>query len=266
MRQVPPTKEKLFKRFKGGDGRALPDLLDSERSLLFDYVLRMTGQITKATDTVDEVFQSLNEDSLEATGSFTDLHLLLFTTARRFTADVWNAETPRLMNAALEGDVDGHEPSEKALRERQFYRPLDKSLRSLPGREREVVLLHARADFDWDEIAEIMGIGSALADRTFQEAMARIERDCPGLVGADQALAKMPAHPEPERSSQRTINLSMVMQGIKAKPVGLWSPMRIAIVIGIVVVAVLAITQPELFVRLFAAIRELLADGAGHGS
>ncbi len=265
MKQAQPAKEKLYRRVKSGDGRALPEILEAERPELFDFLLRMTGQVSKSTETVDEVFQSLNEDALDATGSYIDLRLMLFSTARRFTTDVWNAETPRLVNAALEGGSDVDQPTDKVQRERSFYRPLDKSLRGLPGREREVVLLRARGGFDWDEIAQVMGIGSTLIERTFVDGIARIERECPGVVGAEAALAKLPAHPEPMRSSQRTINLSMVMQGIKAKPVGLWSPLRFGVVaIGLGVVGIL-IFQPGLLTHLAAAVRGLLTEERGNG-
>ena len=99
------AKNKLFKRFKAGDGTSLLDLLESEREGLYDYLLRMTGQVSRSSDTVDEVYQSLTEtdETLNAIESCVDLRICLYKTARKFNADIWNADTAKLVNSLLEG-------------------------------------------------------------------------------------------------------------------------------------------------------------------
>ena len=36
-----PAKEKAYKKFKGGDGNALFELLEGERAELYDYLMRI---------------------------------------------------------------------------------------------------------------------------------------------------------------------------------------------------------------------------------
>lgn len=268
MRQEDPAKEKFFERLKDGDGHALAELLEGERPGVFDYCLRMTGQVSKSTDTVDEVYLSLNEDVLDTLGSYTDFKICLYLTARRFISDIWNADTTKLMNAAIEG-TDGDGGTDRANRERAAFRVLDKSVRGLPGRQRETLLLRVRAGFEWDEIAQILGAAPGQAEADFAAALAHVERECPGTAspeGAAAAVARMPAHPEPVRSSQRTINLSMVMQGIKAKPVGLWSPVRITVIAVLVVVVAILLFKPGLFQEMFAALKALAGGGEKSGT
>lgn len=252
MRGNQAAQERMFKKFQGGDVASLADLLEGERMPLYDYLMRMTGQISRSVDTVDEVFQSLNEETLETLDSYPDLKVLLFTTARKFNADIWNAETSKLANAAFEEPAKGSALDEKTLRERQGQALLDKALRSLPGMEREVLCLSARCQFDNAEIAEIMAVGEHQVEDKLAVALAKVESEYAATGGkAESALGKLPSHPIPPRSSQATVNLSMVMQGIKTKPVGLWSPLRIGVIVLVVLAVILWFVYPEAFTLPF---------------
>jgi len=209
--------------------KLLPELLDTERHPLYDYLMRMTGQVSRSADTVDEVYLTLTEEVLETIDSAAELRVVMYTTARKFNADIWNADTSKLANLALET------PSN-----------LDRVLRSLPGREREVTILRSRARFTSAAVAEIMGIQASEADSLYTKALSTLQQEGGPLEGeVASALQKMASHPVPERSSQRTMNLSMVMQGIKTKPVGLRSPARIAFVVLVIVAAVLWYLKPS---------------------
>lgn len=217
------VKEKLYKKALEGDANALTDLLEGEREGLYDFLLRMTGQISRSAESVDEVFQSLDEETLELYGTYPELRLCLYMTARKFNADIWNAETSRLMNQRLEGG-----PSEaKADADRQALAAIDRLLRSLGGREREPVVLRYISGFEPLQIAEVMGLPAAEVDALLATGLRRLAS---GGAKADVVvplLTRMPRHELPPRSSQMTVNLSVVMQGIKTKPAGLWSPSRV---------------------------------------
>ena len=51
-----PEKDKLFRLVLKGEQAALMDILEGERHELFDYLMRMTGQVTRSIESVDEVF------------------------------------------------------------------------------------------------------------------------------------------------------------------------------------------------------------------
>lgn len=261
MRGNNAAQERMFKKFRGGDIASLADLMEGERTGLYDYMMRMTGQISRSADTVDEVFQSLNEETLETIDQFSELKIMLYTTSRKFNSDIWNAETSKLANASFEVPVHSQALDEKTLRERQGQALLDKALRSLPGMEREVLCLSARGQFENSEIAEIMGVPEHQVEDKLAVAMTKVEGEYQATGGrAESALAKLPSHPLPVRSSQATVNLSMVMQGIKTKPVGLWSPVRLTLIGLLVVAAVLWFVYPELYTRIF---RSLRGNGGG---
>jgi RNA polymerase sigma factor (sigma-70 family) len=248
-------KEKLFRKFRGGDLRALSDLVDIERPELYEYLMRMTGEVSRSADTIDEVVQSVSDEALHELNTPLELRMLLYATARRLSADIWNADTSRLKNAALEQAADGDAASEQPLRERQAYLALDKALRNLGGREREVVTLRSRCNFEFYEIGDLLGLSADAAEQVFLSGMQRVDAECSGaVVGPESALQRMPAHPLPERTSQATMNLSMVMEGIKTKPVGLRSPARLLAFAAVLVFAAAYYLYPEFFKELAASV------------
>ena len=250
MRNEKKEREALFKRFKDGSPRALQELFAAERADLFDYLMRMTGQVSKSTDTIDELLSGLDDQSLKDIQTYSELRLMLFSTVRRFNSDAWNVDTSRLINAALETDGAG----DAARRDRVIILAVDRALRGLGAREREVVILRARARFEFPGVAAIAGIGERQAELSYADALSRLDHECPGAAKLEEIIEMLPNHPEPLRSSQRTINLSMVMNDIKAKPVGLWSPFRLMTLIVLLLLAVSFYVAPETFAKVASAI------------
>jgi DNA-directed RNA polymerase specialized sigma24 family protein len=245
---------KLFKRFKGGDSAALIDFLENERPKIYDYLMRMTGQISRSFESVSEVFQSIADG--EAKGDVDgaeELRCMLYVTARKFNADIWNAETSRLINPAIETGEEG-----SAARETVAFQALDKSLRNLKGVEREIVLLRSRCDFEFEGIAEIMTMDEADVENQFYRGMQRIDADCSGVVEQpEKMLTRMPSHPPPEHSNQATMNLSVMMHDIKTRPVRLWSPLRVFLMLIIIASATVYFVFP-------GKVRELLHVSPWH--
>lgn len=248
------AKDKLYRKFKGGDMTSLADLLEGERAGLYDFLVRMTGQISRSMDTIDEVFQSLNEDTLDTIETYAELKVCLYTTARKFNADIWNAETTRLMNPVLEGPPSAEFGSPAALKERQVRAAVDRQLRGLAGREREMVILSAMIGYDAAEAGEVMGLGEHEVAPLLEGGLRRFAGEG-GLSESAviKVLTDLPLHSAPPRSSQATVNLSMVMQGIKTRPAGLWSLSRLVLTgvfLLIVAVAAVRFTNPDAFQRV----------------
>jgi DNA-directed RNA polymerase specialized sigma24 family protein len=228
-----PSQEKFFRKFKAGSGTALLDMLEAERQDLYDYLMRMTGQVSRSADTVDEVFQSLSGEILETIAGY------------------------------VEFTVDADQLDERTLLLRQSDKALDRALRLLPGRERESVLLRTRGGFADAEVGEIMGLSTAEAQADASRGLRRIQADCPSPPGGyEVGLLRLPPHPAPMRSAQATMNLSEVMQGIKTKPVGLRSPARIAMLVVLLVACGAWLLFPKVYLRLFDLARHAAA-GSG---
>jgi hypothetical protein len=101
-----------------------------------------------------------------------------------------------------------------------------------------------------------MGLSADDAEQLFLSGMQRVDAECSGaVVGPESAIQRMPAHPLPERTSQVTMNLSMVMEGIKTKPVGLRSPARLITFAAVLVLAAAYYLYPQFFKELAASVR-----------
>jgi DNA-directed RNA polymerase specialized sigma24 family protein len=259
------AKEKLYRKFRGGDGGALVELLEGEREALYDYLLRLTGQMSRSYETIDEVFVALSDETVGTLDTYAELRTCLFVTARRFNADIWNADTARLREAELGESVGDEDELRRALQ------IVDRALRTLPGVEREAALLVGRLGFSRPEAAEIMSLSDTeveLREATgYQHIDAALLADTsPGDTPPDgftaaQLIARLPRHTLPPRSSQRTIDLSMVMQGIKTRPDGLGSPLRIALILFVGVAAGLLLFFRPMLGEMLAQLRGVFGDG-----
>lgn len=245
-------KTKLFRKIKAGEVGALIDFVDGERLVLYDYLLRMTGQVNRSIDCIDDALQAMHEEALATVESAHELRLLLYATARRLVSDIWRADTSSLKNASLEASPSQLSADDVIDRDLQGLRAVDKAFRALAGAEREAVSLRLRCGFEFNQMAQLMECSADAAEHLYLAGMQRIDAECPGLVvGPEASLERMPPHPLPERTSQATINLSMVMEGIKTKPEGLRSPRRIAAVLAILLLILAYLVYPHVFTEMF---------------
>lgn len=220
MRYRPPELEKQFRAFKSGNFDALDAVLDSERERLFDFLMRMTGQVSKSADTASEAIQAVrpvaeNEESLE------EFLVLLYRTARNFTIEIWNADTSRLENAAYESKLQG-----KPRKDIPHLVALEHIIRSLPPKQREILILHERYGFSPDEIAEITNFGVPEVEEIFAQALGVTEAAMTDhSERVPELMTKLHPFPEPEDCSQQTQNLSLVFKNLKKSsraPSGAW--------------------------------------------
>jgi RNA polymerase sigma factor (sigma-70 family) len=219
--------KKLFRKFRSGEPTALVEILESERQSLYDYMMRMTGQVQKSAETIEEVYLSLNEGVLTELETYEDLRLLLYTTTRKFSVDVWNANTSMLENSGILEQVESDPLGEEGLHQLKFQQDLDRGIRSLKPFERETVYLRLVVGMAFSEISDVVGnsqeaveSGYTTAVKALSESMGKNQDE------VEDGLHRICKHPMPPRSSPATVNLSMVMEGIKTKPSGVWSVKR----------------------------------------
>lgn len=224
--------KKLFRKFRNGEASALVEILESERQSLYDYMMRMTGQVQKSSETIEEVYLSLNEGVLTELQTYEDLRLLLYTTTRKFSADIWNANTSMLENSGILAEVESDPLGEEGLRHLKFQQDLDRGIRGLKPLEREVVYLRLVVGMAFSEISDVVGNSQDAVENAYALAVKALSES----IGKNQdeiedGLHRICKHPMPPRSSPATVNLSMVMEGIKTKPSGVWSVKRIAFMV-----------------------------------
>ena len=210
MRYRPADLEKYFKEFKSGEPDALDIILNSEKDRIFDYVMRMTGQLSRSAATTEEVLSVVtpvaeNEETLQ------DLLILLYKTARNFTIEIWNAETSRLENAAYSNSSGG-----KPVKNVDELLALEHVVRSLPPKQREILLLRERFGFSPDEISELTGYAAGDVEEIFAQALGVTEAALPEIADRVPELMTKILHFEiPEDAAMATQNLSMVFKDLK---------------------------------------------------
>ncbi len=252
-----PEKDKLFRLVLKGEQAALMDILEGERHELFDYLMRMTGQVTRSIESVDEVFSSLTRETIATLGSYGELKVCIFATARRFNADIWNADISILVNAALSNDKARHaDVIEVKVNNPKSALKADAAFRSLGGQQREAVLLSVITGFELAEISEITDQPIREVEQLISQGLVLLKQELGANTDVVEFMREhLVMHPRPVRSSQMTLNLSQLMQGIRTKPVGIWSPMRLTL-IGVVLALLVAwLVYPAAFTRMADAWR-----------
>jgi DNA-directed RNA polymerase specialized sigma24 family protein len=210
MRYRPPELRARFKAFKSGDDDALEEILQSEKTRLFDYIMRMTGQLSRSWDATNETINVVmpvadHEESLE------DLLVVLYKTARNFSLDIWNAETSRLENGSYGTSIGG-----KVDKTVTMLLALEHIVRSLPPKQREVLILHERLGFSPDEIADITSYPIGDVEEIFAQALGVTEAALTGdAEKVPEFMTKLHAFQIPEAEEQVTQNLSMVFKDLK---------------------------------------------------
>ena len=82
---------------------------------------------------------------------------------------------PEALPELAQALASGADP--RLLAERtELVAEVDRAIKSLPPRMREVVLLRLRADLAYREIAEALGIGEATARGHMRDALERIQK------------------------------------------------------------------------------------------
>ena len=205
--------EQLFAQFVDGDEEALFEFIELQRHTIFDYVLRMTGQSDRAISTVDDLMRTAL-GAAQRVDSGSALRLKLFAAARRFHVDAWGVETSHLLNLALEESDDrpGQVTELREIENKDTYLHLDKVIRHLEARDRELIWLTGIADFNVSQISQILGVSQTDLEHDVQEAWHRLseqsERDIEELKIFFETY---PLHPIPGGSDGDTMAISQMI-------------------------------------------------------
>ncbi len=246
MQYRPRELTKEYKDFQSGDLDALTRILSNERIRLFDYLMRMTGQLVKSEELADETINAVEfqADDIESLQEFL---VLLYKTARNFGRDVWNADTSKLENSAY---------AETSSKELQRLHSLETLLRSLPANERDVVLLRARYGFALDEVAEIVVLPSSDVEVLFAQGLSTLENDMTSEAQKVPSLIlDLRNFSKPENQGPETQNLSLIINDFKKThklASNHWRWIRLAIYAALIAQALLF---KEKWLEVFTALK-----------
>jgi DNA-directed RNA polymerase specialized sigma24 family protein len=192
----------FFKKYAAGRTNILPEFLSNERLYLYDYLMRMIGQMSRAYDTVEEVF-AIVQSILDRSDTYEDFQIVLFKTGRNFCRDVWDSDTNKLANEAYGAHPVG---SMQALVK------LEHALRALPPRTREIVLLKGRYGLSSEGTSEITGLPPSEVEQMYARSIFELEASLPELTNRlEQMLVGLQNFPQPSVVTGTTQNLSDIM-------------------------------------------------------
>lgn len=182
--------QQAFEQLRGGGARAWSDYIAKERPRMFDFSIRMTGQLNRSEEVVAEVASSM-APILTQYIALSDLRIELYRTLRNFNADIWNADVRLLAN-----QVEGH--------------VLEKWLQELLPQDREILLLRRVCLFSDEDAAKVLGVSENLVrdvDRRFEG-------------GNTPSFSSFQLFSIPVRSVHKTADLSVLIQDLKESRLG----------------------------------------------
>ncbi len=201
----------LFDRGKNGESEAFEALLAAESGRLFDYLMRMNGQISRSYEIMQESLNGIRHIA-DQKEDLQDLLVVLYKTARSFSIEIWNADTSKLENSAYFSNAGNEIDSKTAIQ----LVELEKVLRSLPAKQRETVLLKSRFGFAEEDIVAITGYSADDVQEFLSQSMSVLEA---ATDLNSQKIAKFMGlllfFPVPDQGDQGTQNLSLVVRDLK---------------------------------------------------
>ena len=152
---------------------------EQEKPLLYDYLVRMTGDPDPASTTLLEVLQAVSNRLRGKSEDTADVRLVLYQTARSFCADRWHRVPKELIEQVYQGIND-----QGQLQELEGY------LSTFESFQREALFLKFRYSFQAPEIAKITGKSLVKIQELLNLAVLNIRKQFPDFE--TQTLKQLP--------------------------------------------------------------------------
>ena len=178
----------LVRRAAGGEPRAFRRLMAAYQDAFYGVARRFTGTHEDADDVLQDAFLKIHHNlaALERPEAF-------FPWARRILVNTALDHIRRVRRArAVETEPDENleeraesdvEPPDRRVEEREFFRKIERALKVLPPRQREVVLLHDVEGFTTEEISERLEIPRATVRSNLFYGREKLRRMLAGYRG-----------------------------------------------------------------------------------
>jgi len=192
------TDEQLMRRFQRGEARAFETLMLRHRNQVHAFLLRLTGERTRAEDLAQETFLRL----VKAAAGWeprASVRTWLFTIARNLATDAARRQVFRATEPLDATEDGGGRPRhaapaaagpgpDEAAEAAQLRPKLEAALAALPGEQREVFLLREHAGLSFPEIAEAVGVNENTAKSRMRYALLALRERlaADGIVAASE--------------------------------------------------------------------------------
>ncbi len=209
--------QRRFKRYLEGKEDALVELFDAERTRVYDYVVRMTGDDTAAAETIDEIWESLKENSPEFF-SLPEWRQYVLSIARTINQSRWNANTKQLENATIRDELVRGKGDSDTLR---LMADVDKALQSLPGPEREVILLRYQNHLLMEDVKAVMDVAEDQIQRWENSGKKMLSLVLGDSVDLPREIGFLPRHTNTSSGEHSTQALSQMIANVKRSKPGI---------------------------------------------
>jgi len=175
------TDEQLMRRFQRGEARAFETLMHRHRTPVYSFLLRLTGERTRAEDLAQETFLRLVRGAAgwEPRAA---VRTWLFTIARNLATDAARRQVFRATESLDAPGPDGERPRagepaasgpapDEAAEAGRLRLRLEAALAALPAEQREVFLLREHAGLSFGEIAEAVHVNENTAKSRMRYAL-----------------------------------------------------------------------------------------------
>jgi RNA polymerase sigma-70 factor (ECF subfamily) len=167
----PDNEPALLKSIAAGDTRAFSQVYHRYAGKTYATVMTYVKNEAEAEEIVQQVFVKIWErrSSLAGIRSFSDY---LFILVRNSVFDYFNRLTrhARLADVVSRDAVGTEDEAERLLSQKQYDQLVEKAIRQLPERQREVYLLAERQCLGYDDIARAMQISRPTAKKHMELA------------------------------------------------------------------------------------------------
>jgi DNA-directed RNA polymerase specialized sigma24 family protein len=237
-----------FERYQDGDDDALITMLEIERPYLFDYLLRMTGQVEVCREAIDDSFRYLRESNEISEEPLQTALAKIYIKARNSCADVWNADTSELENIGIEAEMNVDLETQLSSTQPSLndkiadLRKLDASIQKMSGAIREPLILHAVVGFTGEQVAQMFGVQAEMVEARVSETLTSLSEEFE--MQADyilRAIGDIPLHVVPGQTKAATIALSQMIEQVDeaSKKFISWRKIFLALIVMTLVVATL---------------------------
>ena len=232
------SKHQLFQQFlETNDTQFIIDILDQERRSVFDYLIRMTGNYSRALDSTNETIDSIFYN-IKTYSNYDLMKTAIYKTARNFNSDLWNANTDILERIQEEEHTEftpkkfvysdyvssSHEELKEApepstllpKRPSLIPSPAENILRRLKGEYREFLILKYRCHFPPTAIKEIMKLTEKNYENLVTESEGAYLRNFDPSQDISQHLVEIPYFDLPPSSNSTTSPLSQLISNVKS--------------------------------------------------
>lgn len=209
------NQQKLFEGYQTGGQENLQKIVEGEKPMLFDFLLRMTGDASRSVYSIEDTGRKLLSTP-KTWESLTEFRFALYNICRKINQDHWNADVGRLENLSLAMIMKNPKVVTQEKRKAAAYNNLDRAIGEIDPLMREIVILHLRSKFTFSEISQIIDKTREEIEHKYGETLEVLRQKVTNLPKDPRSvIARLVPHPLPSDEKTQITDLYELIGGIQ---------------------------------------------------